>query len=211
MKIKVCGMREPTNIAELVALQPDYIGFIFYAKSKRYVGEGYQSPYLTKSKIQKVGVFVNHSQEFILEQIDLQDLSLIQLHGDESPEFCAALKEQTSVPTSKAFPMDEDFNFENLEPYQKSCDYFLFDTKSSAYGGSGKTFNWEVLKQYNNTKPLFMSGGISLDNIDELLNFIQTQDLNVHAIDINSKFEIEPGLKDIPQIQKLMSRLNSLK
>lgn len=212
MKLKVCGMREPKNIAEVLELSPDYIGFIFYEKSKRYVGDTFQPDLQAVKGVQRVGVFVNHSLDFIFSQVVRYQLDMIQLHGDESAEFCAAVKSPIHrgardipkhVQTVKAFSVDENFDFQILEDYKPHCDFFLFDTKGKDYGGNGITFDWNILKQYDNTVPLLMSGGISLENVEELLQFIQETQLNVHAIDVNSRFEIEPGFKDIDKLKKL--------
>ena len=212
MKLKVCGMREADNITQLKALSPDYIGFIFYEKSKRFVGNSFRPDPEVLKDIQKVGVFVNHSIDFIFSQVIRYQLDIIQLHGDESPDFCDAVKSPINrgardipnhVKTIKAFSVDENFDFQALDAYKPHCDYFLFDTKGKNYGGNGVAFDWQILKQYDNTVPLFMSGGISLDNVEDLLKFIQENQLKVHAIDVNSRFEIEPALKDIDQLKKL--------
>ena len=186
--LKICGMKNPQNILEVSQLLPDYLGFIFYEKSSRYF-EG-TIPELPKS-IKKVGVFVDENEENIIKKIEKYDLNLLQLHGKESPELCAKL--QKLVPVIKVFSVDDDFNFQELDKYETACDYFLFDTKGKLHGGNGVTFNWEILKNYKSSKPLFLSGGIGLEEIDK----IKKLDLPIFAIDINSKFEIEPGLKNI--------------
>lgn len=197
MKLKVCGMRDRENIEALVALEPDYIGFIFYNKSKRFVGEHLDTTLLHSIKANKVGVFVNESLEVIEEQCKNFGIEVVQLHGDESPDFCKDIKSK-GFKTIKAFSIDDDFDFNKLEAYKPYCDYFLFDTKGDNYGGTGKKFNWDLLKSYDNEKPLFLSGGISLGDIEEIKSL---EGLNIHAIDINSKFEIAPGLKDINTIK----------
>ena len=186
--LKICGMKNPQNILEVSQLLPDYLGFIFYEKSSRYF-EG-TIPELPKS-IKKVGVFVDENEQNIIQKIEEYDLNLLQLHGKESPELCAKL--QNLVPVIKVFSVDDDFNFQELDKYETACDYFLFDTKGKLHGGNGVTFNWEILKKYKSNKPLFLSGGIGLEEIDK----IKKLDLPIFAIDINSKFEIEPGLKNI--------------
>ena len=186
--LKICGMKNPQNILEVSQLLPDYLGFIFYKKSSRYF-EG-TIPELPKS-IKKVGVFVDENEENIIKKIKKYDLNLVQLHGNESSELCAKL--QKLVPVIKVFSVDDDFNFQELDKYETACDYFLFDTKGKLHGGNGVTFNWEILKKYKSNKPLFLSGGIGLEEIDK----IKKLDLPIFAIDINSKFEIEPGLKNI--------------
>lgn len=193
MKIKVCGMRESINIQELLELELDYMGFIFFQKSKRNA-EGLLDEKLLESfpsTTKKVGVFVNSTKEFILEQHNKYNFQCLQLHGNESPEFCASFPELEII---KAFGVDDDFDFQKLDPYKNVVDYFLFDTKTPLHGGSGLVFNWQKLKEYDQSKPFFLSGGLSAKNIKEVLQY---QDMNIHAVDVNSKFEIEPGLKNI--------------
>jgi phosphoribosylanthranilate isomerase len=203
-KLKVCGMKYPDNIRKLSELKPDFIGFIFYDQSKRFIGDGLNISKLNVDEsIEKVGVFVNASIKYILEKLKKYSLDLVQLHGNESPEFCKELQQQ-SIKISKAFQVDENFDFSELASYYDVCDYFLFDTKTKLYGGSGKKFNWQVLEKYDNKKPFFLSGGIALDDIAEIKKL---KNLNIYAIDINSKFEIEPGLKDIEKIKQFKEGL----
>lgn len=198
-------MKHPENIYRLAALQPDFIGFIFYDKSKRFVGENLNVRNLNIDKsIKKTGVFVNASKTDILKNIKKHDLNLIQLHGNESPEFCKSLYEK-GIKISKAFQIDEDFDFKILNAYKSVCDYFLFDTKTKNYGGSGRKFDWDILQAYDNEKPFFLSGGIDLDDVSSINKI---NNLNIYAIDINSKFEIEPGLKDIGKIGMFMELLS---
>ena len=203
-KLKVCGMKYPDNIQRLIELKPDFIGFIFYDKSKRYVNNELEIKKLGIPKsIKKVGVFVNSTIEEILEKVKTFKLDIVQLHGDESPDFCKKLK-QSGMKITKAFQIDEAFKFTGLEPYDEICDYFLFDTKTKLYGGSGNKFNWQLLKKYINEKPFFLSGGIDLKDVDEIKKL---KNLDLYSIDINSKFEISPGVKDIEKIQKFMDLL----
>jgi phosphoribosylanthranilate isomerase len=194
MKLKICGMKYPDNITEVGSLLPDYMGFIFWEKSARYF-DGI-IPNLPKS-IKKVGVFVNQSQEDILSKISKYDLQAIQLHGHESVAFCQELKNKidTKIELIKVFSADENFDFEVLKPYESVCDYFLFDTKGKLPGGNGTTFDWQILNQYNSVKPFFLSGGIGIDEVATIKEILKTN-LPIYAIDVNSKFEIEPGLKD---------------
>jgi phosphoribosylanthranilate isomerase len=194
MKLKICGMKYPENITEVGSLLPDYMGFIFWKKSARYF-DGI-IPDLPKS-IKKVGVFVNQSQEEILSKISKYDLQTIQLHGHESVEFCQELKNKIDpkIELIKVFSADENFDFEVVKSYESVCDYFLFDTKGKLPGGNGTTFDWRILNQYNSTKPIFLSGGIGLEEI-EIIKEISKTNLPIYAIDVNSKFEIEAGLKD---------------
>ena len=204
-RLKICGMKYAGNLQEVVRLQPDYLGFIFYPKSKRYMAEAL-SPEIVKSlpgSIQKVGVFVNAETADILEQAATYGLDVLQLHGDESPEQCAALqgKGYTLV---KAFGVNEDFNFNSLTPYAPLVDYYLFDTKGPAYGGHGITFDWSVLQQYDKHKAFFLSGGIGLEEAEGLKGL---RDFPLHAIDVNSRFELEPGLKNINLLKQLQKQL----
>ena len=197
--LKICGMKYPENILEVSQLLPDYLGFIFYEKSSRYF-EG-TIPEIPKS-IKKVGVFVDENEENIIQKIEKHNLNMIQLHGRESPELCSKLQKIVSV--IKVFSVDDDFNFQELEKYENACDYFLFDTKGKLHGGNGETFNWQILKKYKSEKPLFLSGGIGIDEIDK----INQLDLPIFAIDINSKFEIEPGLKNIDMCTDAIYRVS---
>ncbi|TDE28426.1 phosphoribosylanthranilate isomerase [Flavobacterium ranwuense] len=195
MKLKICGMKYPENILEVGSLLPDYMGFIFWEKSARYF-DGV-IPDLPKS-IKKVGVFVNASQEEIIEKITKYDLQAVQLHGQESVEFCLDLKDKINNPIEiiKVFSVDDSFDFEVLKPFETVCDYFLFDTKGKLPGGNGTTFDWKVLEKYPSGKPFFLSGGIGINEMDTV-NEISKTNLPLYAIDVNSKFEIEPGLKNI--------------
>ncbi len=208
-------MKSQDNIEAVATLQPDYLGFIFYEKSARFFDD--IIPELPKN-IKKVGVFVNASLDYILEKVTKHDLQAVQLHGKESPEFCDALRHPELVSGShpieviKVFSIKDAFDFSILEPYEKVCDYYLFDTKGKLPGGNGYTFNWEVLKQYPSTKPYFLSGGIGLNEIDDVLSFkLQQKSRYCYAIDVNSKFEIEPGLKDVEQLKKFKERLSFLR
>lgn len=191
MKLKICGMKYPENILEVSELLPDYMGFIFWEKSSRYF-EG-NMPDLPKS-IKKVGVFVDATLEEISFKIKKYHLDLIQLHGNETLAFCKNLKNE-GVEIIKVFSVNDDFNFDILKPYEGVCDYFLFDTKGKLPGGNGIAFNWEVLQKYNSTKPFFLSGGVGIDEIESVKQLLKT-DLPIYAIDINSKFEVQPGLKN---------------
>ncbi|KIA85661.1 phosphoribosylanthranilate isomerase [Flavobacterium sp. AED] len=195
MKLKICGMKYPENILEVGSLLPDYMGFIFWEKSARYFEDSI--PDLPKS-IKKVGVFVNATQDEILEKIAKYNLQAVQLHGQESVEFCLDLKNKmdNSIEIIKVFSVDDSFDFEVLKPFEAVCDYFLFDTKGKLPGGNGTTFDWKVLEKYPSSKPFFLSGGIGINEMDAV-NEISKTNLPIYAIDVNSKFEIEPGLKNI--------------
>lgn len=202
LKIKVCGMRDQANILELVSLDIDYMGLIFYPKSSRLVAT--KTTIDLPQHIKKVGVFVNASKEEIEQKVEDFDLQVVQLHGDETPAFCQEIKD-LGVETFKAFGIDDDFEWNNLAAYLGIVDYFLFDTKSKSYGGTGQTFNWQKLKDYSYDTPYWLSGGISVDNIEEAANF---EDNRLYGLDLNSKFEIEPPVKDI---NKLKLALTSIK
>jgi phosphoribosylanthranilate isomerase len=201
MKLKICGMKYPDNILEVGSLLPDYMGFIFWPKSARYFDR--EMPELPKS-IKKTGVFVNESIPVIEEKIMKYDLQVVQLHGHESVAFCTELKTKfgTAVEIIKVFSADENFDFSVLKPFESVCDYFLFDTKGKLPGGNGTTFDWRILEKYPSTKPFFLSGGIGIEELQNI-NEISKTNLPLYAIDINSKFEIAPGLKDIERLKDL--------
>lgn len=230
MKLKVCGIRH--NPQEVMQLQPNYMGCIFWEPSVRYFkGE---LPEFPKS-IKKVGVFVDAPLEDVLEKVERYQLDAVQLHGAESPEYCKTLhkeaalvspKKQTSqqIPLSnapilthtleiiKAFSIKDQFDFSILRDYEAVCHYFLFDTKGKLPGGNGYTFDWSVLRDYPSTKPYFLSGGIGLENIDSLLAFLQQQEAQYcHAIDVNSAFEIEPGHKDIEKLKRFKAQISEVR
>jgi phosphoribosylanthranilate isomerase len=208
MYLKVCGMRESANIQSVLTLEPDWMGFIFYPHSKRYFPIE-QAKRLAdwNASTKKVGVFVNQSTATITHIAAEAELDLIQLHGDETPEFCNHIREIVRKPIIKAFGIGADFDFEQLAEYEGVCDYFLFDTKATSYGGSGKVFEWELLKKYTLSKPFLLSGGISLDNLPDLIIFLQSNPLPVYALDINSKFELAPALKVVRLIRKFKETL----
>ncbi|MBB6130980.1 phosphoribosylanthranilate isomerase [Mucilaginibacter lappiensis] len=198
MKIKVCGLKHPENIKAVAALQPHYMGFICYERTPRYIDTLSADALVPISpEIHKAGVFVNETAENISSLIEQYGFDTIQLHGDESPEFAGAFKGKVTV--IKAFGVDNDFDFGKLNAYAGHVDYFMFDTKTSIYGGSGKAFNWDILNKYTLDIPFFLSGGISLDNIEEVKNITHPQ---FYAVDLNSRFEDEPGLKNIQKLEK---------
>jgi phosphoribosylanthranilate isomerase len=206
MKLKICGMKYPNNILEVGSLLPDYMGFIFWDKSARYF-DG-TLPTLPKT-IKKTGVFVNASQDEILSKVTNHDLQAVQLHGHESVAFCQDLKNTlaNTIEIIKVFSVDSEFDFNQIEPFETVCDYFLFDTKGKLPGGNGTTFDWKVLEQYPSQKPFFLSGGIGLDEIDLVKQILKT-DLPIYAIDVNSKFEIEAGLKNKEKLDRFKQKTN---
>jgi len=190
------------NIAEVAALQPDYLGFIFYEKSPRYF-EG-EIPSLSPG-IKKVGVFVDEKISKVIDLCKKYSLDVIQLHGDETKEYILDLQGYLTllypdVLVWKAFSVDEEFDFSEIKIFENKVDAFLFDTKGKEKGGNGYTFNWEILKNYPSKKPFILSGGIGLEEVDPLREILKT-DLPIHAIDVNSKFETAPGLKDAVLLQ----------
>lgn len=201
MKVKICGMKYPDNILEVSSLLPDYMGFIFWEKSSRYF-DGI-IPTLPSS-IKKVGVFVNETLPIIIQKVLKHDLQVVQLHGKESVDFCQELRSQLpkGIEIIKVFSIQDEFDFSVLKPFEEFCDYFLFDTKGKLPGGNGTTFDWTVLKKYPSTKPFFLSGGIGLEELEAVQEITKTN-LPVYAIDVNSKFEIEPGLKKINDVRIL--------
>ena len=205
MKIKVCGLKFKSNILSLSKLEPDYMGFIFWEKSKRHV-EG-TTPNLSQTKIKKTGVFVNADFEKIKEKTIVHKLVAIQLHGQESPEFCKKIR-NLGVEIIKAFSIDEDFNFDILEKYDLCSDYFLFDTKGKSPGGNGVSFDWEILKNYKYEKKFFLSGGIGFESIDAIKK-IKNLHLPLFCIDINSRFELNPGKKNIELINSFKKKLEN--
>jgi len=227
MKLKVCGMKFVENIQQVAELNPDYLGFIFYDSSKRNF-EGI-IPELS-TNIKKTGVFVNELPEILVSIVEEYQLDAIQLHGDESVDYIKTVREQLVFSRSsrieenkgrkkvkkpksygnleiiKVFGIKDEFNFEVLQPYLEVVDYFLFDTKGEQRGGNGIHFNWSVLKKYPYDKPFFLSGGIGPNDenkIKEILNL----DLPIYALDVNSKFEIEPGLKNTQKLQSFKKNI----
>lgn len=205
MKIKICGMKYPENINVIALLKPDYLGFIFYSASKRFVGDDFKlldSGELT-DEIEKVGVFVNESNA-IIEKIVLQyNINCIQLHGDESPQQCQELKEK-GFSVVKAFSIAVGFDFTVLKDYELVTDYFLFDTQTPDYGGSGNSFSWQLLNQYNLSQPFFLSGGLGMHNVEKMLEFSHPL---LYGYDFNSRLEIQPGLKDKESVKKIIDKI----
>jgi phosphoribosylanthranilate isomerase len=202
VRIKICGMKFPENILEVGALLPDFMGFIFWEKSSRYF-DG-EIPILPKS-IKKVGVFVDGSLEIVITEIEKYNLNCIQLHGNESVEFCKKLKE-IPIEIIKVFSIKDNFDFEILKEFEGVCDYFLFDTKGELPGGNGTTFDWNLLKKYPSNKPFFLSGGIGIEEI----KLLKDLNLPIYGIDVNSKFETQPGLKNTELLKSFQSQIGIL-
>lgn len=198
-------MKYEGNIAEVAALSPDFMGFIFYPKSKRFVGLDFERQHIQNMNpnIKKVAVFVNAQLNEVVEFSRIYGISTVQLHGDESPELCAQIKSE-GFTVIKAFGVNENFDFEVLKTYQSEVDFFLFDTKTEDYGGSGKTFSWDVLNQYQLNKPFFLSGGLDTENLKKVKDLGHPQ---LYAVDLNSKFEIEPAVKNVEMLAEALKNI----
>lgn len=198
-------MRDKANIEQALKLNPDYLGFIFYDKSPRFVGSQLDCKQLMRfpSTTKKVGVFVDKNLNEVLKQVQKFGLDYVQLHGEETPEYVAELF-ALGIKTIKAFGVDEDFDFGSLSAYHPFVDFFLFDTKSKQKGGTGRKFDWNLLQAYDQKVPFFLSGGISPNDISALKAM---KGINIYAIDVNSRFEVEPGLKDIEELKRLRELL----
>ncbi len=209
MRVKVCGMTDVEQVKQLDSLGVEFCGFIFYPKSPRYVFKHIPAINIKKikGKINKVGVFVNPQPEDVLKTVDDCGLYLVQLHGDESARQCEKISDYVSV--IKAFRLSEGDNILwKIKDYIEVVDMFLFDTEGVGYGGTGKKFNWEALLGLNINKPFFLSGGIQPDDVAALREFKKdpvAKDL--FAVDVNSRFETAPGVKDMEKVKTFVSQL----
>jgi phosphoribosylanthranilate isomerase len=158
--------------------------------------------------IHKVGVFVNSEINYILDKVKNYQLEFVQLHGSESVKYCQELKEH-DIKIIKAFQIEKGFDFNKIIPFKKVVDYFLFDTKTSTYGGSGKKFNWDILEAYDNEIPFFLSGGISLEDANTIKNDLLLEKLNIKALDINSCFETLPAVKNTTMVSNFIKKINN--
>ena len=205
MNLKVCGMTDFEQLKTLEELGIEFAGLIFYEGSKRFVSNKLedQKSQIRNLQIKRVGVFVNARTEDIKEKVKEYGLSYVQLHGDESPEFCEEIKK--FIPVIKAVRINDETKLLNeLRDYEEACDYFLFDTDSKHYGGTGKKFDWQILESVAIAKPFFLSGGIGLQDVTEINAFDHPM---FYAIDINSKFEISHGIKDLKQVEAFIQNL----
>ena len=201
MLIKICGLRD--NFAEVAALKPDFVGLIFYQKSPRFVEMGQNEKLKQKlTNVKKVGVFVNTDKDYIISKVSEYNLDLVQLHGNETPEFCAEIRK--FLPVIKAFGISSASDIESANKYAQYVDYLLFDTKTKGYGGSGVKFDWQILQNSKISKPFLLSGGISLDDLESIkaLNIN-----NLAGVDLNSRFEDAPGLKNIENLKQALKIL----
>jgi phosphoribosylanthranilate isomerase len=206
MKIKVCGMRDPENIQNLIHdLKPDWMGLIFYSKSPRYVSEEFAKE-IQLADVPKVGVFVNESIDFVLSKIDEFKLSTVQLHGNEPSEYVRELKLRTGKKLWKVISVGETIDWETLRDYVGLIEYFLFDTATTAHGGSGRKFNWQVLESYPFEKGFLLSGGLDEESASEVISFAGKMPKMV-GVDLNSKFEDAPGLKNLEKLKSFKKTL----
>lgn len=197
-------MKEPQNIEALTACRPDFMGFIFYEKSPRYVGD--LSPEVIASiapEIRKIGVFVNEAIADVVQKARDYRLDCVQLHGDESPAECRQVK-AAKLLCIKAFPIATAADFERVKPYDDAVDFFLFDTATCAYGGSGQQFDWDLLNAYTGKIPFLLSGGISCADSEAISRLSHPQ---LYGVDINSRFETKPGLKNIVLVDTFIQQL----
>ena len=216
LSFKVCGMQNPGNIRQVAELEPDYMGLIFYKKSLRYFDE--ELPQIP-AEIKLTGVFVNSSIEEIIEKVNAYKLNAVQLHGSESADFCkglrASLQKLGNTPEIiKVFQVGPTFNFKSIKPFEGIVDYFLFDTKGENPGGNGTQFDWDILKSYPSNTPFFLSGGIGPDNWKEVRNlkshfYKMGKPHLLYAVDVNSKFELKPGMKKLKELKEFKSNINS--
>lgn len=204
IKIKVCGMRDPANITDVAEMHPDFMGFNFYESSPRFVGPHFRLPALPAS-IKAVGVFVNASFTTIARLAREQLLTHVQLHGHESPELCAVLK-TSGLRVIKAFPLEQPSDLDAVALYENAVDYFLFDSKGPGYGGNGITFDWNLLDRYPGLVPFFLGGGIGPENIGRVA---QIRNPRLFAVDLNSRVETAPGIKDLLKLKQVIDSLST--
>jgi len=201
MIIKVCGLKFEQNLNDISALDIDMVGYNFYEPSPRYVQN--KLPNIS-SHIKKVGVFVNASESFILQKVYEYNLDYAQLHGDENLEFCKKIK--AYIPIIKVFRVNDKLDVNLLKTFD-FCDFFLFDTATKQFGGSGQKFDWSLLNEFGIKVPFLLSGGIGPDDLEDILKISHSQFL---GIDINSKFEISSGLKDIEKVKAFVDEIKKL-
>lgn len=203
MKVKVCGMKYPDNISALCQLPIDLMGMIFYEKSPRYVETLNLSELkIPSTNIERVGVFVNADLSYILDKVNQYELKLVQLHGNESPEFCGEVNER--LPVIKAFSISCEEDIQRVHAYKDCITYALFDTKTPSYGGSGQKFDWSILSTYSSSIPFLLSGGIALDDASAIKAITHPA---FYGIDLNSRFEIKPGMKDITLLSQFIKEI----
>ena len=202
MQIKICGIKYRENLQEVIELNPDLIGFNFFPSSPRFIANNLNPVDFAKIPIhiQKVGIFVNQDDYEVSLKFREYRLEYVQLHGNENVDICRKLNSE-GIKIIKAFGVHEKFDFLLLSDYAPFCDYFLFDTVSANFGGSGKGFNWDILKKYDSGYPFFLSGGIGPGDAERVAALRLS---SMAGVDVNSKFELEPGLKDTQLLKNFM-------
>jgi len=202
MILKICGMRDAKNIHAIEQMDIDWMGFIFYSGSPRYVGE---TIHYLPTKVKQVGVFVNKKYDEIIRIAKKYDLTHLQLHGNESPKDCLLLRNEGYL-VIKAISIKAAKDLTQIKPYESCVNCFIFDTKSVLRGGSGKKFDWSILNKYQGGKPFILSGGISPDSISQLK---KVKHPSLIGYDLNSQFEITPGLKDIKKLSAFIQSIRN--
>lgn len=225
LKIKVCGMRDADNVRAVAALDIDFLGFIFYPKSPRYAQKAVPETELMTNtatasrrndmvmrKPQRVGVFVDETPQAIIAHIHNDQLDYVQLHGHELPEMIDHLKRAVisdnhhSLKVIKAFSISKPDDLLQTKAYEGVADLFLFDTPTESYGGSGKKFDWQMLQAYDGHTPFLLSGGIGPEDTDRIRTFEHPQCI---GIDLNSRFETAPGIKDVEALRRFTENLRA--
>ena len=205
MLVKVCGISESNFVHRIDELDVEFIGFIFYEKSKRYLADKISGDLIKTipKEINKVGVFVNEDKDKVLKHVHKYQLDFVQLHGDEDEKYVQNLSRNVKV--IKVFRIDEYFNFNTTKSFEGFSHYFLFDTKAKEYGGTGRKFNWDLINRYNGNTPFLLSGGINREDTNHIKEFRHSKFI---GIDINSGFEVIPGIKDINKIKIFLNQLS---
>ncbi|MBQ8051827.1 MAG: phosphoribosylanthranilate isomerase [Bacteroidaceae bacterium] len=204
MILKVCGMRDAQNIREVEAVvRPQMMGFICWEQSRRYVSS---VPAYLPTRCIRTGVFVNPSMSHLRQKINSLRLQRIQLHGDESPEYCQRIIQQTGLPITKSLSIRQVEDIEQYRQYEGICDLLLFDTKCKTRGGSGEQFDWDILTHYKGSVPFLLAGGIGPRDAERLREFRHPMFL---GIDVNSRFELSPGVKDVLLLREFSASLQS--
>jgi len=203
MKIKVCGMVSPRNLEQVCALEPDFVGYIFYAGSKRFVGDSPDTAlfHIPGPGIRKVGVFVNEKVSSVIKAFGSKHLHMVQLHGDESPEYCSLLSKE-GIPVVKALDAQTDEAL--MEEYRDQVSYFLFDTPGPDYGGTGQKFNWDLLRKIPSLPPFLLGGGIGAGDARAVLDVDHE---GLLGVDLNSRFEVSPGVKDAEMLKEFILKI----
>ena len=208
LKLKICGMKEPDNIRQVIQYKPDYLGFIFYTGSPRFAGNDIER-LLTVDippSIQKVGVFVDEKPDIVKHISSKMSLDLVQLHGHEPVSECKEFK-VSGLKIVKVFPVGADFDFNFMEPYIGHVDYFLFDTRGKYHGGNSIPFDWKIIENYPFNIPFFLGGGIGIENIDLIP---QIENPFLFALDANSRLETSPGIKDLKKVKLFKEKFDRI-